>query len=157
MPFSVYDWLILAHQTTHHENETRHSLSLKCCSKTQIVMWHSLIPRPTIKCQCSCSRFYDLAGYEAQRIFGNRKLVRRKTEASSLGTPTTGTDCELTKLQKQVRQKQEVSTISATNSEVGGVAAGTLTRLAAYYTLRIFTSQSIHVNPCWRLHLFLNK
>lgn len=58
-------------------------------------MVYSLILVPTTKCHCVCSRFCDLAGYEAQGIFGNRRLVGRKTEASSSGTPTSGMEGKL--------------------------------------------------------------
>ena len=72
------------------KNETSQSLSLQWHSSTQIVAWYSLIPVPTAKCQCGCSRFGDLAGYETQMIFDDRGWWEGKTEATFLGTPTTG-------------------------------------------------------------------
>ena len=44
----------------------------------------------TAKCQCCFPVSGDLAGYERQMIFGDRRLVGRKTEVGFLGTPTTG-------------------------------------------------------------------
>lgn len=76
LPRSGYDWLSLAHQPAHHEQEARQSLSLKHPSKTQIAMCCSLIPEPIAKCQCGCSRFYGLAEDGWQQKAG------RKTEAS---------------------------------------------------------------------------
>lgn len=91
-------------------------------------------------------------------IFGNRRLVGRKTEVGFLGTPTTGMEGELGGADRAPKagpgskgeQSQEVTTVSATSPEAVGadMEAGGIVVNQANYTVQVFTLKSTQINPC---------
>lgn len=106
----------------------------------------SLIPVPIAKCQCGCPRFSAWL-----RTVDNRRLGGKQKAAGNSHHWNGGWIVQTSKAGPgegySVRHRQEVSTVSATNSGVVGsaMAESALTMLTASYTLHVFTLKNIHI------------